>query len=153
MKIEIRSPQTTSEWADYFDLRYRILRAPLNQPLGSEKNDGDSTGIHFALYEDDVLKAIARLDQSEKSISQVRFVAVEKNAQGKGYGKSIMLATEKAAKERGDDKMILHARDYAVDFYLKLNYEVIEKSYLLFDVLQHYLMEKKLQQMLDERIT
>lgn len=149
MKIEIRSPKTTSEWTDYFDLRYRILRAPLNQPLGSEKNDGDSTGIHFALYENEVLKAIARLDQAEKSISQVRFVAVDTDLQGKGYGKAIMLATEKAATERGDAKMILHARDYAVDFYLKLDYQIVEKSYLLFDVLQHYLMEKNLQQTLD----
>lgn len=144
MSIEIRSPQTDSEWTDYFDLRYRILRAPLDQPLGSEKNDGDALGIHFALYDNGTLKAIARLDQSEKYISQVRFVAVEKNVQGNGYGKSIMLATEKAAIERGDSKMILHARDYAVDFYLKLDYHVIEKSYLLFDVLQHYLMAKDL---------
>jgi hypothetical protein len=40
--------------------------------------------------------------------------------------------------------MILHARDYAVDFYLKQNYTLIEPSYKLFDVLQHYLMEKML---------
>lgn len=144
MSIEIRSPHSDSEWKDYFDLRYRILRAPLHQPLGSEKNDGDSVGIHFALYEDGELKAIARLDQSGESCSQVRFVAVEKHIQGKGYGKTIMLATEKAAKDRGDTKMILHARDYAVDFYIKLDYRTVEKSYLLFDVLQHYLMEKEL---------
>ena len=144
MKIGIREPQTEAEWENYFDLRYRVLRAPLNQPLGSEKNEGDSTGVHFALYENGILKAIARLDQAEPKIAQVRFVAVESNVQGKGYGKAIMLATEKAASDRGDSKMILHARDYAVDFYLKLDYRIIEKSYLLFDVLQHYLMEKKL---------
>lgn len=144
MKIEIRKPQTDAEWKDYFDLRYRILRAPLNQPIGSEKNEGDSVGVHFALYEDDILKAIARLDRAKPEIAQVRFVAVEEGVQGKGFGKAIMTATENAAKDRGDTKMILHARDYAVDFYLKLDYQLLEKSYLLFEVLQHYLMEKEL---------
>lgn len=144
MNIEIRAPRTEAEWQDYYDLRYRILRAPLNQPLGSERNDGDETGVHFALYEDKVLMAIARLDKASDSQAQVRFVAVEGSAQGKGYGRMIMEATEIAAKERGDSEMILQARDYAVDFYLKLNYTLVEKSHLLFGVLQHFKMMKKL---------
>jgi predicted GNAT family N-acyltransferase len=144
MGVNIRQPNTEQEWEDYYNLRFRVLRAPLNQSLGSERNDGDKTGIHFALYENEKLQAIARLDQTEKLISQVRFVAVENSSQGKGFGRLIMDATEKKSKEMGNIKMILHARDYAVDFYVKLNYSLIEPSYKLFDVLQHYLMEKKL---------
>jgi predicted GNAT family N-acyltransferase len=144
MGIEIKAPHTPSEWKEYYDLRFRILRLPLNQPIGSEKNEGDASGEHFALFENGIIKAIARLDKSEPQIAQVRFVAVEDNTQGKGFGKRIMAATEKTAKEQGNKKMILHARDYAVKFYEKLDYKVIEKSYLLFGVLQHYLMEKKL---------
>lgn len=144
MEIEIRSPKTEKEWNEYYDLRYRILRKPLDQPLGSERNEGDETGEHFALYEKGITKAIARLDTSGVEISQVRFVAVETDTQGKGFGKKIMEAVEQKAKEAGNKKMILHARDYAVDFYLKLNYKLMEKSYKLFEVLQHYLMEKEL---------
>lgn len=142
--MEIRSPQTEQEWESYFDLRYRILREPLNQPRGSERNDGDATGIHFALFEDETIKAIARLDQQDNAVFQVRFVAVEQAKQGAGYGRKIMEATEQKAKELNGQKIILHARDYAVDFYLKLNYTLIEPSYKLFDVLQHFLMEKNL---------
>jgi predicted GNAT family N-acyltransferase len=142
--MEIKSPQTEREWEDYFDLRYRILREPLNQPRGSERNDGDATGIHFALYDNGVLKAIARLDQQDEAVFQVRFVAVEKAEQGSGYGRKIMEANEQKAKELNGQKIILHARDYAVDFYLKLNYTLIEPSYKLFDILQHFLMEKNL---------
>ncbi|MEY3236136.1 MAG: hypothetical protein RI883_237 [Bacteroidota bacterium] len=144
MGIIIRQPETDQEWNAYYDLRFRVLREPLNQPLGSERNDGDTSGIHFTLYDDSVIKAIARLDQVNDHISQVRFVAVEINSQGKGYGRAIMEATEHKSKELGNKQMILHARDYAVDFYLKLNYKLIEPSYKLFDVLQHYLMEKEL---------
>lgn len=144
MGIEIRSPKTESEWLAYYDLRYRVMRAPLNKPRGSEKNEGDAIGEHFALYESGNLKAIARLDQNEPTVSQVRFVAVEINKQGKGYGKLIMDAVEQKSKRDGNSKMILHARDYAVKFYEKLDYILIGKSYKLFDILQHYLMEKEL---------
>lgn len=144
MGIIIRQPETDKEWGDYYDLRFRVLRRPLNQPLGSERNEGDASGIHFALYDENVLKAIARLDQSSENVAQVRFVAVESNSQGKGYGRLIMVATEEKAKLNGNSKMILHARDYAVEFYLKLDYQVIAPSYKLFDVLQHFLMEKEL---------
>jgi len=140
--MEIRAPKTTQEWEDYYDLRYRILRKPLGKPRGSERNDGDGTGIHLALYDDEVLKAIARLDQAEPGISQVRFVAVEENQKGKGFGRLIMKAAEQKSKALGNSKMILHARDYAVDFYLKIGYTTVKKSYKLFDVLQHFLMEK-----------
>lgn len=144
MEIEIRIPKTEEEWEDYYDLRYRILRKPLNQPRGSERNEGDETGIHFALYEEGVLKAIARLDEVDMEIAQVRFVAVEQEEQNKGYGKLIMYAVEREAYEKLYRKIILHARDYAVDFYLKLDYQLIGSSYKLFDILQHFLMEKEL---------
>ena len=142
--VEIRKPNTEREWEAYYDLRFRILREPLNQPPGSEKNEGDADGIHFALFENDQLLAIARLDHAETAVAQVRFVAVEANQQGKGLGKKIMLATEEISRQKGVEKIILHARDYAVDFYLNLDYKLIEPSYKLFDVLQHFLMEKKL---------
>jgi predicted GNAT family N-acyltransferase len=144
MGIIIRAPKTELEWENYFDLRYRILREPLGQPVGSERNKDDATGIHFALYENDILKAVARLDTQENEVMQVRFVAVENESQGKGYGKKIMLASEEKAKSLGTKKMILHARENAVPFYLNLNYRLIEKSYNLFDQVQHYLMMKEM---------
>lgn len=144
MDIKIRLPETDDEWDDYYELRYRILRKPLNQPRGSERNEGDETGIHFALYDKGVLKAIARLDEHSMDVAQTRFVAVETDSQHKGYGKLIMYAVEQEAEYKEYTKMILHARDYAVDFYLKLDYVLIEPSYKLFDVLQHFLMEKEL---------
>jgi len=140
--MEIRSPQTDQEWEAYYDLRYRVLRAPLHQPRGSEKNEGDVTGIHLALYDSGKVQAIARLDQPEEYISQVRFVAVEENLQGKGYGRLIMEAVEQKSKELGNRKMVLHARDYALDFYLKIGYTNLGESYKLYGILQHFKMEK-----------
>jgi GNAT superfamily N-acetyltransferase len=140
--MEIRAPKTEKEWEAYYDLRYEVLRKPLGKPIGSERNEGDAIGIHFALFDNDVIRAIARLDPIDKNTCQVRFVAVSSEMQGKGYGKLIMLRVEAEGRKEGYSKLILHARDYAVEFYKKLDYKLIGESYKLFDILQHYLMEK-----------
>ena len=144
MDFEIRSPRNPKEWDAYFDLRYRVLREPLGQPRGSEQNEGDTDGIHFALFTNKQIVAIARLDNSTEKMAQVRFVAVESNLQGKGYGKTIMEATENRAVQLGYNEIVLHARDYAVDFYKRIGYKLIEPSHKLFGILQHYKMTKKI---------
>ncbi|ASS47846.1 MAG: hypothetical protein A3D31_18530 [Candidatus Fluviicola riflensis] len=140
--MEIRTPQTDAEWEAYYDLRYRVLREPLGKERSSERNDGDATGIHFALFDGESILAVARLDKVSELICQVRFVAVETTIQGKGLGKRIMDEVEKRGVEEGYTKLILHARDYALPFYEKLGYALLGPSYKLFDVLQHYEMEK-----------
>ena len=142
--MEIRSPKTTSEWEEYYNLRYRILREPWKQPRGSERNEGDATGMHFGLYDSNQLLGILRLDSMEIGISQIRFMAVDTSNQGKGIGENLMLFAEEISKNRGDKKIILHAREIALGFYEKLGYQLIEKSYLLFGEIQHYLMEKNI---------
>ena len=142
--IEVKIPRTPPEWDLYYDLRYRILREPLGKERGSERNEGDETGIHFALYENNKLIAVARLDRVDETICQARFVAVESNLQGKGYGRKIMTALENEALGLGYQKLILHARDYALPFYEKLGYTLVGPSYKLFDVLQHFKMFKEL---------
>jgi predicted GNAT family N-acyltransferase len=142
--ITIKTPETTGEWEAYYDLRYRILRAPLNQVRGTERNEGDATGIHFALYEHETLTAVARLDKLDDNTFQARWVAVENNQQGKGFGKLIMEEMEAKVKALGGKSIMLQSRDYAVDFYLKLGYTLIAPSFKLFDVLQHFEMNKEL---------
>jgi predicted GNAT family N-acyltransferase len=140
--IEVKKPASQKDWEAYYDLRYRILREPLGKERGSERNDGDETGIHFALAENNVLIAVARLDRLNESVCQARFVAVESHLQGKGYGRKIMTALENEAQDLGYQKLILHARDYALPFYERLGYILVGPSYKLFDVLQHFEMFK-----------
>lgn len=144
MDINIKTPESPEEWEAYYDLRYTVMRAPLNQPRGSERHEGDAAAKHFALYHEGHLCAIARLDELDQTTAQVRFVAVDTQVQGKGFGRMIMETTEQEARQHKKTTMILHARDYALDFYLKLGYTLIEPSYKLFGTLQHYLMKKTL---------
>jgi predicted GNAT family N-acyltransferase len=142
--IEVKVPESQKDWEAYYDLRYRILREPLGKERGSERNEGDETGNHFALAENNVLIAVARLDHVDETVCQARFVAVESHLQGKGYGRKIMTALENEARNLGYQKLILHARDYALPFYEKLGYTLIGPSYKLFDILQHFEMFKVL---------
>jgi predicted GNAT family N-acyltransferase len=142
--MEIRSPQNPAEWEAYYDLRYRVLRKPFGKPRGSERNEGDETAEHFALFDGECMLAVARLDSLTSECCQVRFVAVETEQQGKGLGYRIMQAVEEKASSKGFEKIILHARDYAVEFYKKQDYNLIGPSYKLFDILQHYEMYKAL---------
>lgn len=144
MEIVIRAPKNVVEWEQYYDLRYRVLRQPWKQPRGSERNDGDATGVHFALFENDKIAAIARLDLNSENIGQVRFMAVEIEIQRKGYGKQVMLAIESYCKTQNSSEIVLHAREIAIPFYQNLNYVLVEKSHLLFNEIQHFLMNKKI---------
>lgn len=140
--IEVKKPASEQDWDAYYDLRYRILREPLGKERGSERNEGDETGIHFTLVENTVFIAVARLDSVDETVCQARFVAVESHLQGKGYGRKIMTALENEARNLGYRKLILHARDYALPFYERLGYTLVGPSYKLFDVLQHFEMFK-----------
>ena len=144
MEIVIRAPKNEVEWEQYYDLRYRVLRQPWNQPVGSERNEGDESGIHFALFENDKIVAIARLDLNPENRGQVRFMAVESTIQRKGFGKQVMLAIESYCKTQNISEMILHARETAIPFYESLNFHLVEKSHLLFNEIQHFLMRKQI---------
>ena len=143
--MEIRTPSSHTEWEQYYDLRYRILRAPWNQPRGSERNEADAFAIHLAYFEQGQILGVVRLDTQESDLwAQVRFMAVEENQQGKGIGKKLMQEAENYAKQLGFKIMMLQARAIALPFYKSLDYNIIEKSHLLFGEIQHFKMEKML---------
>jgi GNAT superfamily N-acetyltransferase len=138
----IRRPNSPEEWDSYFNLRYEVLRAPWNQPRGSERNEGDASAEHFAFFENEQIIGVGRLDFTENLGSQIRFMAVDDHYQGKGIGRLLMEHMEEIARNKGCKETILHAREIALPFYEKLGYRSIEKSHLLFGEIQHYLMNK-----------
>lgn len=140
----IRKPNSSEEWENYYNLRYKVLRAPWNQPLGSERNEGDEAAEHFAFFENELILGVGRLDFMSQRMSQIRFMAVDDHQQGTGIGKKLMLHMEEIALKQGSSEIILHAREIAVPFYEKLGYVINEKSHLLFNEIQHYLMSKNI---------
>jgi len=139
----IKSPETRQEFFDYFDLRWRILRAPWNQPKGSEQDEFEGQAIHVIAVEEDKIIGCGRVHFISSDEAQIRYMAVENHWQGKGVGKLILAELEKRVTEKGAKKIILHARENVVGFYEKNGYSVVKPSHTLFGIIPHYLMEKR----------
>ncbi len=141
----LRSPCSAADWETYFDLRWRVLRQPWGQPRGSERDPEDKSAFHLLLM-DAAGKALAcgRLHRTALGEAQVRYMAVAENARGCGYGRRILDALEAEARASGARKIVLNARDNAVEFYRKRGYDVIGDAETLFGVIQHVRMTKSL---------
>jgi predicted GNAT family N-acyltransferase len=142
--MEIKSPQTDSDWKAYYALRFNVLREPWNQPHGSEVLDDEDQAIHAIAVAGEEVLGVARMHESATNQGQVRCVAIATIAQGKGIGKAIMAYLEDQAKTKGWTEIVLEARENAVPFYERIGYTIIAESYLLFGEIQHYRMKKAL---------
>ena len=138
----VEQPSTKKDFEIYYKLRYEVLRKPWHQPLGTEVDNTDGESIHAFIKIDNIAIACARLHFTDNLTAQMRSMAVHPNYQGKGIGKQIIAYLEGIAQKNNCNKIILHARKNAVKFYESCGYSVKEKSYLLFNEIQHYLMEK-----------
>ena len=140
----VRPPQTPEEFERYRDLRWRILRAPWNQPKGSEVDEIEAKAFPIMVCEFDGFPiGVGRVHFNSEDEAQIRSMAVEKEWRGKGIGAMVLKALEEIAIEKGAKKIILHARDNAVKFYEVNGYRIVKQSHTLFNVIPHYLMEKE----------
>ena len=76
MDFEFFHPQTIKEFDEYFDLRWCILRKPLGQPNGSEKDELESIVFHLGVYINDKLIGIGRFHFNSPIETQVRQMVV-----------------------------------------------------------------------------
>lgn len=142
--MEIREPRNKEEWATYYDLRWRILRAPW-QITGPDRDETDDTSIHrMVCTPGGEALAVGRLHRIDAQTGQIRFMAVETGQERKGYGSLLLSSLEAVARAMQLKTIILQARENAVPFYEHHGYQVAEKTFLLFDEIQHYLMKKRL---------
>jgi ribosomal protein S18 acetylase RimI-like enzyme len=143
--MKVRKPRTKKEYQKYYDLRWRILRKPWNQPRGSEKDELEGQSIHLMACEKGKPLGVGRVHFNSSKEAQIRYMAVEEGLQGKGVGTIILKELEKSAKKKGTNHIILNARESAVGFYKKQGYRIVGKASTLFGVIPHYKMRKKLQ--------
>jgi len=141
--IRISQPRE-KDMDQYFELRWRVLRKPWNQPRGSEIDEMDDRAIHLAAYDGDRIVAVARLHFNSEEEAQIRYMAVDERYRNRGIGSEMLKELERVAREKGAKYIVLEARENAVNFYLKNGYVMVKKSFLLFDSIQHYRMMKRL---------
>jgi ribosomal protein S18 acetylase RimI-like enzyme len=140
-----RSPQNPAEWQDYFDLRWRVLRAPWDQPRGSEKDDREADSQHLMIAGPDSRAiAVGRLHFNSPAEAQVRFMAVDPQSRGRGLGSLVLREFEDRARAAGATSIVLNARDDAQRFYRKHGFSVVGPAPTIFSAVKHVLMRKEL---------
>lgn len=146
MRYKIIEPETEDELEKYFNLRYEILRKPWNQPMSSTKDEWEDKSIHvLMLDENNEAVACGRLQLNPNEEGQIRSMAVRDDMQGKGLGKKIIEYIEAKAMGLKLKNITLDARINAVKFYEKNGYVIVGESYLLFGVIPHFKMEKRME--------
>jgi len=145
MDIIIKQPETDKEFQDYYELRWRILRQPHNQPRGSEKDDLEELSIHLmAYYVGQIPAAVGRTHFNSQSEAQIRFMAVDPYYQNAGIGSSLLADLEKRAKTRGARYIVLNSRETATGFYERNGYKRTGEAGILFGSIRHIRMRKDL---------
>ena len=140
-----RSPQNAEEWSGYYDLRWRVLRAPWDQPRGSEKDDREEQSQHLMIADADSRPvAVGRLHYNDSSEAQVRYMAVEPGHRGHGLGGLILEEFERRAKATGRTSIVLNAREDAQRFYTRHGFAVTGPAETIFSAVHHVRMRKEL---------
>ena len=143
MRIVI--PESAEDFDRYYDLRWRLLRAPWAQPRGSERDGLEDTSWHrMACEEARTPIGVARLHMNSPTQAQIRFMAVEASQRRRGVGRALAESLEAQALALGATEVLLHARDETRVFYERLGYRLAYPSHRLFDAIQHYAMIKPL---------
>lgn len=143
MTIRIRTPQTDADWQAYYQFRWQQLRAPWQQPVGSERDELEQQSHHRMLMDGDRLIGVGRLHQLDDGKAQVRYMAVDPAYQGRQLGARLLTELEQQALALGCSVVVLNARDSAVGFYQRLGYSKQHDAPSQFGIV-HYRMQRYL---------
>ena len=141
----ILRPLSKEDYELMYNLRWRILRKPWQQPKGSEKDDIENESYPFIVIYHDKVVATARLHKNSEDEGQIRYLAVKEEYRNQRIGSKLVRYIEGFATCLGIKSIILNARKTAKAFFEKLDYEITGESPLLFDEIKHFIMHKELQ--------
>ena len=133
----------SKEYQQMVDMRIQILRKPLGLIFTDEELAKETEDILIGAFEDEMMLGCCMLTKVKPDTVRLRQMAVKTGLQGKGIGRALMQFAENIARDRGNSKIIMHARKTAAGFYEKLDYKVAGQEF--FEVtIPHYVMEKAL---------
>ena len=143
MKITFREILHNSpEWTNAVRLREKILREPLGSTFTSQELEEEKNHFQIAGFMDDTIVATAVL-VPEGNVMKMQRVVVTETLRGLNIGSEMMSFCENFADEREYKLIYCHARNTAINFYIKNGYEEIG-DYFDEDGIPHLKMRKKL---------
>ena len=140
----IRRPLSKEDFELMYDLRWRVLRKPWNQPRGSEKDNIETESYPFKVTLNEKIVATARFHKANDKEGHIRYLAVEKDYRKKRIASKLMRYIEGISISLGLTGIILDAWKTAKEFFEKLDYEIIREGPLLFNEIEQFIMKKML---------
>jgi ribosomal protein S18 acetylase RimI-like enzyme len=131
-------------------VRHPVLR--FGKPIETCRFEGDDlpTTSHFGLFYEDQLSAVISVFE-EKSILffeenqfQIRGMAVLEQHQKKGFGEALLKYCENQIRNNRVEIIWFNARQTAIGFYEKYQYQKIGDGFEIADIGIHYVLFKKL---------
>jgi GNAT superfamily N-acetyltransferase len=117
------------------DLRARVLRNHLpGAPAHASSDERPDTWHLGAFRGDSIVGVVTVFPEAAPShpgvpAQRFRFMAVEPAEQGGGAGTALMREVMARARARGDRLLWANGRDTALDFYVRLGFEVVGDSF------------------------
>ena len=118
------------------DLRTRVLRNHIPGLPAHASTDDDPQTWHLGAFRGSRLVGVVTgFPQPAPGLPDVpaqrfRFMAVEPSEQGTGAGTALMREVMARARARGDRVLWANGRDTALDFYVRLGFEVVGESFM-----------------------
>jgi GNAT superfamily N-acetyltransferase len=125
------------------DLRTRILLEPLGREDAASDYDFPEKDVYFGAFHGEKLVGTVILTPLDKNTVKMRQLVVDPIYRGRHIAMALVAIAEKTAREKGFLRMTLHARESAVSFYEKLDYQCVGERFLEIDI-PHWEMEKEL---------
>ncbi len=140
---EVKTARNEEELGRIIGLRYEVLRKPWQQPVDTASDGLEASGINAYIEHEGRVIACGRLQNNGSGVGQIRFMAVDDAYQGQGLGGLVLRFLEAEAIVWQLQTIELQARENAVAFYERNGYIIREKTFLLWGIIQHYLMAKQ----------
>jgi ribosomal protein S18 acetylase RimI-like enzyme len=126
------------------ELRRRVLRRPLGLDFTPEQLATEAGDIHLAVRAEGRVIGCLLFTKLQPDRWRMRQVAVDPECQRQGIGSELVRGSERLARAEGVSEIVLHARQTAVDFYLRLGYEIFGDPFEEVGI-PHRSMRKRLQ--------
>jgi predicted GNAT family N-acyltransferase len=132
----------TVEYQQTCELRNEVLRLPLGLNLYEEDLGSEAAQWHFGLFSDqgDLLACVIVVPL-DSTTAKIRQMAVRPNQQQSGLGSKLLTAVHDDCRQRGVQRITMHARVSAIGFYQRLGYTITSAEFVEVTI-PHVVMEQ-----------
>ncbi|GIQ79952.1 hypothetical protein KIPB_005955 [Kipferlia bialata] len=135
-------PHGSSEYIEALALRDAALRVPLGLSIKDDDLSDEVNQRHFAMRQVGSPALIGCLSAVPyEGAVKLRQMAIADGFRRQGLGS--LLVTRVEALLKGEERIIVHAREYALGFYTQLGYHTVGDRFVEVGI-PHFRMEKEL---------